>query len=254
MTPLLTIITVTYQAELYIERTLKSIQNALELIEDKSQVEYLIIDGGSKDATLKIAQQYASFITKIISEPDHGLYDAMNKGLTLATGQYLWFLNAGDEAFNRETLHVLLSQLQSQSDVIYSDAMFVKNDGRELGLRSRITPHKLPQNLKWQNFSLGMKVCHQAFIVKKSIAPNYDIDNLSADIDWEIICLKKAKSIRYLSTPLCRYLIGGLSIQNHRKSLMDRYAILNKHFGLVSNFFNHVIIFGRSLFFKIKRA
>jgi glycosyltransferase involved in cell wall biosynthesis len=78
--PLLTIITVTFQAEKFLGRTLQSIERALTQMKNPSQLEYLIIDGGSSDQTLSIASQYSRFISKIISEKDKGLYDAMNKG------------------------------------------------------------------------------------------------------------------------------------------------------------------------------
>ena len=247
---LLTIITITYNAEKYLERTLKSVRTALLSTKDAAQIEYLIIDGDSKDDTLKIARQYPEMITKIISEPDRGLYDAMNKGLVLATGKYIWFLNAGDEIYDKNVLFQLFKKLETNADVLYSDAMLVRNDGSEVGLRSKFTPHNLPQDLKWQDFAMGMKVCHQAFITKKNIAPFYDITNLSADIDWEIECLKKAKKIQFLEFTLCRYLLGGLSIKNHKRSLLDRFKVLRKHFGLIPVLWSHVLIFWRGFWFS----
>ncbi|MCF2488231.1 glycosyltransferase family 2 protein [Dyadobacter sp. CY347] len=247
--PLLTIITITYNAEQFLERTLQSAQHALNNITNREAVEYLIIDGKSKDNTLQIAERYP-FISKIVSEPDRGLYDAMNKGLALARGKYVWFLNAGDEIFDPNVLKTLFSAFESDADVYYSDAMLVRENGDEVGLRSEFTPHSLPNDLKWQDFALGMKVCHQAFIAKRSIAPTYDIDNLSADIDWEIECLKKSGSPYYIKSPLCRYLIGGVSIQNHRRSLIDRFKVLHKHFGLIPSIFNHLRIFWRGVIFS----
>ena len=171
--PLLTIITVTFQAEKFLGRTLDSVARARTGVESPAQLEYLIIDGGSKDQTLAIAERYP-FISKIISEKDKGLYDAMNKGLRLASGKYVWFLNAGDEAFDSNTLSSLLSALETGAAVYYSDAMMVREDGTEVGLRSQFTPHTLPEKLRWQDFALGMKVCHQAFIARKDIAPFYE--------------------------------------------------------------------------------
>ncbi|MCF0061106.1 glycosyltransferase [Dyadobacter chenwenxiniae] len=246
--PVLTIITITYNAERFLGRTLTSVQAALDEVKDPRLVEYLVIDGKSGDNTLKIASTF-SFISKIISEPDSGLYDAMNKGLALARGKYVWFLNAGDEIFDPNTLKGLLEAFENNADVYYSDAMLVRENGSEVGLRSQFTPHILPLNLKWQDFALGMKVCHQAFIVRKSIAPTYDIENLSADIDWEIECLKKSTEIHFIKTPLCRYLVGGLSIKNHRRSLIDRFKVLHKHFGLIPSIFNHLRIFWRGAIF-----
>ncbi|CAG4991412.1 PGL/p-HBAD biosynthesis glycosyltransferase [Dyadobacter sp. CECT 9275] len=247
--PLLTIITITFNAERYLRRTLESVKKALAEIENPDSVEYLLIDGNSTDQTLAIATMYGELITRIVSEPDKGLYDAMNKGQSLASGRYLWFLNAGDEIFERRTLHNLLKALNGGADIYYSDAMFVREDGSEVGLRSVFSAHLLPQNLTWKDFSLGMKVCHQAFIAKKSIAPTYLTDNLSADIDWEINCLKNSNNTQYLNRPLCRYLLGGLSVTNHRKSLMGRFTVLRKHFGLLPTLLNHIRIFWRGFIF-----
>jgi glycosyltransferase involved in cell wall biosynthesis len=253
MKPLLTIITITYNAERFLPRTLDSAAKALLKIPDKTSVEYLIIDGGSIDQTIGIASQYP-FISKVISEPDRGLYDAMNKGQALATGKYLWFLNAGDEMFDETTLVNLLAAFERNADVYYSDALLVREDGSEVGLRSKFTPHDLPKNLTWKDFSLGMKVCHQSFIAKKEIAPVYDYTNLSADIDWEITCLKNAKKVDYLSFTLCLYLMGGVSIQNHRRSLWDRFNVLRKHFGLIPALWNHAVIFWRGFWFARKNG
>ena len=103
--PRLTIITVTYNAGEFLERTLESAANGLAETEERNLIEYLLIDGASADNTLEIAARYEDALRlKIRSEPDRGLYDAMNKGLRWATGQYVWFLNAGDEVYDRSTL------------------------------------------------------------------------------------------------------------------------------------------------------
>jgi glycosyltransferase involved in cell wall biosynthesis len=247
--PLLTIITVTFNAEAYLDRTLRSVEKALKNVGEPDQIEYLIIDGLSKDGTLQIAERYNGFVSRIVSEKDEGLYDAMNKGIRLASGKYLWFLNAGDEICDEHVLKNLMTAFGSDSDVYYSDAMMVTENGQEVGLRSKFTPHNLPKNLLWTDFALGMKVCHQAFIAKKKIAPQYDHNNLSADIDWEITCLKRASEIRFLPFVLCRYLLGGMSVKNHRRSLSDRFKVLQKHFGLLPTLANHLRIFWRGFWF-----
>ncbi|MCE7065559.1 glycosyltransferase family 2 protein [Dyadobacter sp. CY326] len=246
--PLLTIVTITFNAEKFLERTLRSVDAALQNVGEPERLEYLIIDAKSRDKTLEIANRF-TFISNIVSEPDRGLYDAMNKGLALAQGKYVWFLNAGDEIFDSNVLARLFPELYRNAEVVYSDAMLVRQDGSEVGLRSRVTPHTLPEDLKWQDFALGMKVCHQAFIAKKSIAPLYDIENLSADIDWEIECLKHSAQTKYLPFVLCRYLVGGLSVQNHRRSLLDRFKVLNKHFGFFPTVANHFRILLRGFIF-----
>lgn len=248
--PLLTIITITYNAEQYLPRTLVSVARAMEEITQKDEIEYLIIDGASKDNTLKVAQEYSSIITQVVSEPDKGLYDAMNKGQQLASGKYLWFLNAGDEIYNQFTIGHLLKSMESDAGVYYSDAMLVRENGSEVGLRSIFTPHTLPHSLKWKDFDLGMKVCHQAFIARKNVTKSYEIGNLSADIDWEINCLKRSDQVEYLDFILCKYLMGGLSVKNHRKSLIDRFLVLKRHFGLIPTLINHIIILWRGFLFK----
>ena len=250
--PKISIITITYQAEPFLERTLRSFVASILQVTDPTMVEYLIIDGASKDKTLDIAQSYSTYITKIISEPDKGLYDAMNKGLHLATGDYVWFLNAGDEIHDAQVLPQLLMALQSAADVYYSDALFVNNDGSVVGLRSEVTPHKLPQNLRWQDMALGMKVCHQAFIAKRVLAPDYIYENLSADVAWEIEILKIARKVQYLHFVLCKYLTGGVSVQKHRKSLVDRFKVLRTHFGLLPTLWNHLRIMVRGILFRLR--
>jgi glycosyltransferase involved in cell wall biosynthesis len=236
------IITITYNAERFLERTIESV-----LRQTATDYEYIIVDGSSADSTMAIVRRYAPHVTRWISEPDRGLYDAMNKGLHLATGDYVWFMNAGDELYNDETLASLLAQIQqTQADIYYSDALFVQENGSPVGLRSVVTPHRLPTHLNWNDMALGMKVCHQAFVAKRKLAPDYDIHNLSADLDWEIKCLKKASLVEYLPFVLCKYLVGGLSVQQHRRSLTDRFKVLVTHFGWVPTVLNHAQISWRA--------
>lgn len=250
--PLISIITVTYNAGRYLERTLRSIVAQGDALAD---VEYLIIDGASTDNTLDLVRQYESYVTRWVSEPDRGLYDAMNKGQRLAQGRYVWFMNAGDELYDAHTLSQLLDRIrQSEADVYYSDALYVRADGgRPVGLRSVVTPHTLPRNLTWHDLALGMKVCHQAFVACRAIAPSYPTDNLSADLDWEIRCLKAANRIEYVNVVLCKYLVGGLSVQQHRRSLTDRFKVLVRHFGFFRTLLNHGRILRRSWQFRESR-
>ena len=245
MPPTVSIITITYNAERFLERTIQSIVD-----QQATDYEYIIIDGASTDGTLDIVRHYEPHLTNWISEPDGGLYDAMNKGLHRARGQYVWFMNAGDELYDPQTLSHLLERINATgADVYYSDALFVRDDdgqhssgrrsGSAVGLRSTATPHTLPQHLTWHDMALGMKVCHQAFVTKRTIAPDYPTDNLSADLDWEIRCLKAARLVEFLPFVLCRYLVGGLSVQQHRRSLTDRFRVLASHFGLLPTLFNH---------------
>lgn len=244
--PTISIITITYNAGQFLERTIQSI-----IAQQATDFEYIVIDGASKDRTIDIIKRYEKYVTYWRSEPDRGLYDAMNKGLHRATGQYVWFMNAGDELHDSATLATLLDRIATtKADVYYSDALFVRNDGTAVGLRSQVTPHILPEELSWHDMALGMKVCHQSFVPKRTIAPDYLTNNLSADLDWEIRCLKAAKVVDYVPFVLCRYLVGGLSVQQHRRSLIDRFNVLVNHFGLLTTIRNHIHIIVRAMRFN----
>jgi glycosyltransferase involved in cell wall biosynthesis len=248
--PKISIITITYQAEAYIERTLTSVleQDCAE------EIDYIIVDGASKDRTLEIIKAHQVQINQFITEKDQGIYDAMNKGIQLAKGDYILFLNAGDTFASTGTLKNLLIELDQNPDVLYGEAVFVNTDGGHLGLRSEVTPHKLPNHLTWQDFRFGMLVCHQAFIAKRSLSPLFDLEyKLSSDIDWEIQVLKNSQIIHKSAAPICNYLMGGASVQNLKKSWNERYEVLKKHFGFFNNLLNHVIILSRGLIFALKK-
>lgn len=246
----LTIITVCFNAEQFIEFTLKSVAD-----QTNQDFEYLIIDGLSMDATLKIVKKNApSFKNlRVLSEKDAGLYDAMNKALLLAKGNFVWFLNAGDIIVKNNVVSEIIAAIDAGHDLIYSDTIFMDESRDELGLRSDVTVHDLPRGLCWQDFKYGMKVCHQSFVVKKEIAPNYLLNNLSADLDWEIACFKFAVAPFMLQNPISKYLLGGVSNQKHKESLIGRFRILAKHFGFFNTIFNHFWILIRSILFKMKR-
>jgi len=250
--PVLTIVTVTFNAGELLRKTLQSVKKGFP---PHAPIEYLIIDGKSTDNTLQIAGEYQSQLSlNILSESDKGLYDAMNKGLELAQGEYIWFLNAGDEVHDDTTITRLLASFRSGADIYYSDALFMTAEGVPIGLRSQVTPHRLPKNIQWQDMAMGMKICHQAFIARKKVAPRFEINNLSADLDWEIQAMKNAEQIEYLDFVLCRYLLGGLSTQKHQKSLTDRWKVLKRHFGWQEAAFNHLKIALRGALFYWRRG
>jgi len=247
--PLISIITITYNAQDFLERTLQSIR-----VQTSSDFEYVLIDGGSKDGTMGIVEANKDLFAVIVSEKDEGLYDAMNKGLEKATGEYVWFMNAGDEIAEIDAIEKLEMLILKNPDVIYADTLMVDDSSKIIGLRTEITPHKIPENLTWHDYKMGMIICHQSFIAKKSIAPPYIENNLSADIDWEIRCLKASKSnMPYLGI-LAKYLEGGTSHQQLFKSWKDRYWVLRTHFGFFPNLMNHFRIILRANIFNIFRV
>ena len=249
----ISIITVTYNAEKFLQRTLDSVS-----CQTYTDIEHLIIDGASKDETLAMAEAYRTRVpyqVVIQSEPDHGLYDAMNKGLHLATGDYLVFLNAGDTLHAEDTLTTLTSHLlplTSQSPaVIYGDTAIVNEEGQFLHLR-RLRP---PKELTWKSFRQGMLVCHQAFYVRTDIAreEQYDLQyRHSADVDWCIRVMKRAEAMRLplanSHAVLADFLEGGDSTQHHRASLRERYQVMCHHYGKVSTIVMHAWFVVRTIF------
>ena len=250
----ITIITVTYQAAAVLQRTLDSVSR-----QTCQDIEHLIIDGASKDDTVKIAKAYQEKVPYpviIQSEPDHGLYDAMNKGLHKATGDYLVFLNAGDTLHADDTLSTLTSHLLPLTShlspaVIYGDTAIVDSEGKFLHLR-RLRP---PKQLTWRSFKQGMLVCHQAFYVRTDIAQQEDYDlryRHSADVDWCIRVMKRAEEMRLplvnTNTILADFMEGGNTTQNHRASLKERYQVMCHHYGKASTIVMHAWFLVRQLF------
>jgi len=234
MRPLFSIITCTYNAEHTLERTLQSVAE-----QDFQCRELLIIDGASKDSTLEIANKYPETVTKVISEPDRGLYDAMNKGIAAASGDYLVFLNAGDKFHSPTTLSEVAAMLDGKENVIYGQTAIVDNEGKFMGMRH----HSAPQNLNWESFKNGMLVCHQAFWVKRSIASNtpYDLSyRYSSDVDWCIRIMKQSGTLKYSGLTLIDYLEEGMTTDNRMASLKERFKIMRKHYGLPSTVSRHI--------------
>lgn len=247
----LSIITITYQAEKFLERTIQSILDQGH----RSAIEYVVVDGASKDGTLALIEKYRSHIDQLISEKDQGIYDAMNKGLQVVNGEYVLFLNAGDTFVSKNTLDNIIAALDKNPDILAGDAMFVNMEGEEIGLRSVVTPHQIPAALTWKSFKKGMVICHQSFIVKRDIAPRFNLEyQLSSDIDWEIKCLKLSQNTMLLPEPICRYLMGGASVQNLKKSWEERFLVMQSHFGLIPTLFAHAWIILRGIRFALKKG
>ena len=233
-TPIFSIITVCYNAAATIEDTIQSV-----ISQTYHHIEYIIVDGGSKDGTMDIVRRYADRIAHIISEPDKGLYDAMNKGLRLATGDYVCFLNAGDEFHEDDTLQLMVHSVKGDvlPDIMYGETEIVDHNGHFLRMRR----HKAPEQLSWKSFRQGMMVCHQAFFCKRSIADEYNLRyRYSSDFDWCIRQLKKAQSIHNTHLVVIDYLDEGLTTRNRRASLVERLHIMAHHYGWLGTIARHL--------------
>jgi glycosyltransferase involved in cell wall biosynthesis len=231
--PKVSIITVVYNARTTLERTILSVISL-----DYPYVEYLVVDGGSTDGTLDVIKEYEEHINAWISEPDKGLYDAMNKGLNMSSGDYVWFLNAGDEVAAPEVLTRLFQQAVG-ADIYYGDTMIVDLEGKEIGHR-RLSP---PKALTWTDFRRGMLVSHQSILVARSLAGCYDLKyRFSADYDWVLSALKRARVVVNGQMVMSRFLDGGLTKKNIVPGLKERFNIMRKNYGFFATFFHHIPI------------
>lgn len=261
--PLISIITITYNAAPVIRPTLESL-NAQTF----RDFEHLVIDGASKDDTVSIVSEMCPD-SIIRSEPDRGLYDAMNKGLRAAKGKYLLFLNAGDALHSPDTLQryaeaTCLKDKDNLScpysgndseghipavnnsgsgricaDIIYGDTVIVNSERRFLKPRHL----SVPQRLTFRSFANGMLVCHQAFMVRRDLAPEYDLQyRFSADYEWTLRCLKAADPDHNvnLHTVTIDYLSDGMTDKNHSASLKERFRIMCRYYGTIPTLLRHI--------------
>lgn len=248
--PLISIITITYNAAPVIRPTLESL-NAQTF----RDFEHLVIDGASKDDTVSIVSEMCPD-SIIRSEPDRGLYDAMNKGLRAAKGKYLLFLNAGDALHTPDTLRQYAEatglngsripnamdntdSILSCADIIYGDTVVVDSD------RNFVKPRHLsvPERLTFHSFANGMLVCHQAFMVRRDLAPEYDLQyRFSADYEWTLRCLKSADPDHNvnLHTVTIDYLSDGMTDKNHSASLKERFRIMCRYYGTIPTLLRHI--------------
>ncbi len=245
----ISVVTVTYNAAGSIQRTLDSVGR-----QTYPYIEHLIIDGASKDDTIEIAERYkenSRYEVIIQSEPDKGLYDAMNKGLQKATGDYIVFLNAGDSLYADDTIQRVARCAEGSPAVIYGDTATTDAEGNFLRLRR----HRPPKTLTWRSFKKGMLVCHQAFYVRSDIAKKFPYNlkyRHSADVDWCIRVMKEADrcglSLVNSNAILANFEEGGNTTQNHKASLVERFNVMADHYGMIQTILLHCWFIVRAVF------
>lgn len=242
--PYVSIISVTFNAEKFLEKTILSVLN-----QTYTDFEYVIIDGQSTDATVDIIKKYEEEIKnqkhsispdnfRWISEADKGIYDAMNKGIALAKGKFIWFMNAGDKIHASYILQKIYDAYQkhNNAEIIYGQSLIVNLNDEPLGERHKIAPRKLEKS----NLLKGLVVCHQSILVKKEIAPLYDLNyKIASDYDWVINAVSKSKQNLYVDDYLSDFMTEGTSSVNRKKAWKERYLIMKKHFGLISTLLAH---------------
>ncbi|MCL2074437.1 MAG: glycosyltransferase [Marinilabiliaceae bacterium] len=241
--PTISVITVVLNGIETIERTIESVIN-----QTYNNIEYIIIDGGSNDGTQDLLKKYESRVSTIISEPDNGLYDAMNKGLKIASGDYLWFINSGDEIAEIETTQKIFEN-QEFADVYYGETIMINRNNQIIGKR-RLTP---PKKLTWKSLRNGMLISHQSIIVAKNKSDFYNINyKFSADYEWVLLVLKNSAKIVNTNMILSKFLDGGLTKKNIIKGLKERFKIMCKYYGVFSTVLFHIPIGIRFFFYYFK--
>ena len=207
MKPKVSIITVAYNAEQYIEDTIQSV-----LSQDYDNIEYIIIDGQSKDNTLVVCQKYEAKIDLIVSEPDHGIYDAMNKGVLKATGDIIGILNA-DDFYNSPTVisDIVNTFETSQAPCVYADLVYVDQNDTD-----KITRKWVSGEYELNAFKKGWMPPHPTFFIEKKWYDQYGVYSLelrsAADYELMLRMIHKYQLIpAYLNKVITKMRVGGVS-------------------------------------------
>ena len=235
-TPRVTIVTVCKNAVDTIEKTIKSV-----VTQSYPNIEYIIIDGASTDGTQGIIKNYENQLAHFQSEPDKGIYDAMNKGNEIATGDWINFMNAGDYFYDENAVGKIISHVETQNFVslrvklLYCDVFVQRNN--ELNIRK----HKLIFQ-----YGLYNNICHQAvfYNLKKLGILQFDTQyKISADFDFllKLATKEKGRFYQYIPEPLVVYQSGGLSENQALKALEERKTQFKSHIkNPVIKFWNQV--------------
>lgn len=232
--PLFSIITVTWNAIDTIGPTVRSVGE-----QTFTDFEHIIIDGASTDGTIDYVGAHSdSTRTTIISEPDKGIYDAMNKGLERANGEYVIFLNAGDSFHSPTTLATIAAAAEEdRPGIIYGQTQIVDSERRRIADRHLTAPPRLTLD----SFADGMVVCHQAFVALTKITSPFNLQyRYSADYEWCIRCLQHSRKNVCIDGIMIDYLMEGVTTANRRRSLLERFRIMSRYYGLPTALRKHL--------------
>lgn len=215
--PKITVITVTFNAREFIAETIESIIN-----QTYPAVEYIVIDGKSTDGTQDIVHGYSQSIDRFVSEPDEGTYDAMNKGIDFATGEWIIFINAGDYFVNRDTLaNVFSADIDHDCDFIYGDHIW-KDGNMEKRVASR------PLHLMWQRISFS----HQSLLARTSLMKDKKFNlnyKIVSDYHFYFNCYMEGYKFCKVKIPISVFRAGGLSNVNFLQRTYERWHVVKQH-------------------------
>ena len=245
--PTITVVTVVFNGRDFIEKTIQSV-----IKQTYHNIEYILIDGGSTDGTLDIIKKYEDKIDYWISEPDDGIYDAMNKGIANATGDWIYFINAGDSLYSVKTLENLkLDSLRSATDILYGNFNIIDS---QTGLG---TFHNM-QEIIDINFLLKSNICHQAMIYRTKLFANFKgyeaMYQICADYDKLLQLFLAGKSIKKTNLTICNYLEEGRSRKSYVTSNMELLAIIKSRFGFIPKYYvaYHYTLIARAFIYSLR--
>ncbi len=227
--PKITVITVTYNAESFLEQTILSV-----IEQNYSNIEYIIIDGGSDDGTVNIIKQYEKYITYWMSEPDSGIYDAMNKGIGIATGEWINFMNAGDTFSHVNVLSHLKSYFHKKLSFFYGGVNFIDAD-------QVIRAYNPP--LDFSEVYKKMPCCHQSVFVRTNIMKQFKFDTsfkINADLDFLIKIYTREHKYEYIDYAVSNFLCeGGIHTQDIPRGFLDELYVTSRYMKDCKMVYNH---------------
>lgn len=221
--PLISVITVSYNAKNCIEETIRSV-----IDQTYENIEYIIIDGGSTDGTIDVIKKYENKICKWISEPDKGIYDAMNKGINLATGEWINFMNCGDSFCSNHIIQLIVENISNNinSNIIYGNCII------NFSTKKYVV---LPENI--ENISNHLPFCHQSAFVQTALAKQYPFElkyKFVADYNFFYQQYYNNKKFLYINYPIANYQIeDGFTANNTKECLNESFQVNGKKITLI---------------------
>ena len=241
--PIISIITVSFNVVNEIEQTILSVIN-----QTYSNIEYIIIDGGSTDGTIDIIKKYSNHISYWISEPDKGIYDAMNKGIEKASGSYINFMNAGDYFYSNNII-AEIAKVNLKNDIIFGDTVICRNGQMQI---SKADPF-----YKYKRLRHKMGFVHQSVFVKTCLAKQnlFDLNyKLAADYNMIITLYRKGAIFYYIDLPIAYYDLNGVSSKNRLKHIYETLCVDNQKFSITNKIMAYFILLKWNISIYVKKT
>ncbi|MDX2426194.1 MAG: glycosyltransferase family 2 protein [Cycloclasticus sp.] len=234
--PLISVVTVVFNGEKYLEQTINSVVN-----QSYNNIEYIVIDGGSTDGTVDIIKRHEHAIDYWLSEPDEGIYNAMNKGANLCTGEYIAFLNA-DDWYNLDTVESVVQRITKGTDFLFGNILMYRSSTDYIEFKSNLANYK-----KYMPFG------HPSLFLKRDLALELGFDEqyrTIADYDLVLRLIEGEYQYTYIDEPLANYRVGGASSFD---LYGEHFRLYCNHFGLVVATWHIVLRLYDKSFMRLKK-